>query len=62
MILVCNLTSVIWRNQGGSIGFFDRARSGYEDRASFRSVNTQNRHGGSKRWHGYYLKRCANTV
>ena len=44
------------------IGFFDRARSGCEDRANFRSVNTQNKHGGLKRWHGYYLERCANTV
>ena len=41
---------------------FDRARSGCEDRANFRSVNTQNKHGGLKRWHGYYLERCANTV
>ena len=36
---------------------FDRARSGCEHNASFKSVNTQNKHGGSIRSHDSYLKR-----
>ena len=36
---------------------FDRARSGCEHNASFKSVNMQNKHGGSIRSHDSHLKR-----
>ena len=36
---------------------FGRARSGCEHNASFKSVNMQNKHGGSIRSHDSYLKR-----
>ena len=39
------------------MGFFDRARSGYEHSVSFKIVNMQNKHGGSRRSHDCYLKR-----
>ena len=38
-------------------GVFGRARSGCEHNASFKSVNMQNKHGGSIRSHDSYLKR-----
>ena len=37
-------------------GFFDRGRSRCVHSASFKSVNMQDKHGGSTRSHDYYLK------
>ena len=43
------------------MGFLDRARSGYEQGASFKSANMENKHGGSIRSHDCYQKRCAKN-
>ena len=43
------------------MGFFDRARSGFEHGMSFKSVNVQNKHGVAIRSHDCYLKRCVKN-
>ena len=55
-----HLWSHLWHNLSlrGSVGSFDRARSGCEHSASFKSDNMQNKYGGSIRSHDCYLKRC----
>ena len=44
------------------MGFLDRARSGYEHGASFKSANMENKHGGSIRSHDCYQKGVLKTV
>ena len=40
------------------MGFFEPARSGSKYSTSFKSINMQNKHGGSIQSHDCQLKRC----
>ena len=58
----CTVTDDITRVIGtSSKGFFDRARSEYEHNTILKSVNMQNKHGGSIRSHDCYLKKTVKN-